>query len=355
MSSQKPGKATTTDQSTQGSSMTAELWQRVKELFAAALQLAPSEREAYLSRECGDNSALRSEVESLLAFADSSTASQPTLSERSTLVAGTRVGEYEVVSLLGSGGFGDAYQALDLRLHRDVAIKVLPASLSADVAALRRFEREALAAARLNHPHIVTIHSMEHVGGVHFIVMELVEGETLECMIPATGLALEKFLHLAAELTDAVMAAHSKGTIHRDLKPGNIMVDKRGSVKILDFGIAKMTERATLGGSAVPETMTGVVSGTVPYMSPEQLQGTKLDARTDVFSLGAVLYQMSREDMGNWRCRLRLSCGGRYPLLLPVTPSATTQGFRLCSGDARRSSQVPGRNRWLANLSRGIC
>jgi serine/threonine protein kinase len=272
--------------------MTAELWQRVKELFAAALQLAPSEREAYLSRECGDNSALRSEVESLLAFADSSTASQPTLSERSTLVAGTRLGEYEVVSLLGSGGFGDAYQALDLRLHREVAIKVLPTAFSRDAAALRRFEREALAAARLNHPHIVTIHSIEHVGDVHFIVMELVEGETLECMIPATGLALEKFLHLAAELTDAVMAAHSKGIIHRDLKPGNIMVDKRGSVKILDFGIAKMTERAALGGSDVPETMTGVVSGTVPYMSPEQLQGTKLDARTDVFSLGAVLYQM---------------------------------------------------------------
>ena len=309
MSSQKPGNAKTAEQG-ESSAISAELWPKVKQLFAAAVQLAPSAREAFLDRECGGNSALRSEVESLLAFADSSTASQPPSLERPTLTAGTRLGEYEVVSLLGSGGFGDAYHAHDLRLHRDVAIKVLPPALSADAAALRRFEREALAAARLNHPHIVTIHAMEHVGGVHLIVMELVEGESLECMIPVTGLALEKFLDLAGELADAVAVAHGKGIIHRDLKPSNIMVDKRGSIKILDFGIAKMTELAAGQPFNVQDTETGMVMGTVPYMSPEQLEGKKLDARTDVFSLGAVLYQMitgQRPFRGDTQAELILS------------------------------------------------
>ena len=278
-----------------GRHLTAELWQQVKQRFAAALQLEPPARQAFLDSACGGDPVMRAEVESLLAFAhQNATSPQPLAApEHSPLASGTRLGDYEVVSLLGSGGFGGAYRARDLRLQREVAIKVLPSALSADAAALRRFEREALAAARLNHPHIVTIHSIEHAGDVHLIVMELVEGQTLNCMIPQGGLSLEKFLDLATQLADAVAAAHGKGIIHRDLKPGNIMVDNRGSIKILDFGIAKMTELAAPDASDLQETEPGLVMGTVPYMSPEQLEGKKLGCHTDIFSLGAVLYQMA--------------------------------------------------------------
>jgi serine/threonine-protein kinase len=270
------------------------VWQQVKQRFAAALQLEPPARQAYLDRECADDLVLRAEVESLLAFAEAGGVSvQSRPAERAALAAGSRLGDYEVVSLLGSGGSGGVYRARDLRLHRDVAIKVLPEALSADAAALHRFEREAMAAARLNHPHIVTIHSIEHAGAFHLIVMELVEGQTLDRIIPKEGLSLEKFLDLAAELSDAVAAAHGKGIIHRDLKPGNIMVDNRGRIKILDFGIAKMTELAAPDASELQETEPGMVMGTFPYMSPEQVEGKKLDSRTDIFSLGAVFYQMA--------------------------------------------------------------
>ena len=277
-----------------GRPLTAQLWQQVKQRFAAALQLEPPARQAYLDREFAGDLVLRAEVESLLAFAEAGAVSEQSRpAERAVLAAGSRLGDYEIVSLLGPGGFGGAYRARDLRLHRDVAIKVLPEALSADAAALHRFEREAMAAARLNHPNIVTIHSIEHGGAVHLIVMELVEGQTLDRIIPEGGLPLEKFLDLAAELSDAVAAAHGKGIIHRDLKPGNIMVDNRGRIKILDFGIAKMTELAAPEASELQETEPGMVMGTFPYMSPEQLEGKKLDSRTDIFSLGAVLYQMA--------------------------------------------------------------
>ena len=277
-----------------GRPLNAQLWQQVKQRFAAALQLEPPARQAYLDHECAGDLVMRAEVESLLAFAEAGAVSEQSRpAERAVLAAGSRLGDYEIVSLLGPGGFGGAYRARDLRLHRDVAIKVLPEALSADAAALHRFEREAMAAARLNHPHIVTIHSIEHGGAVHLIVMELVEGQTLDRIIPEGGLPLEKFLDLAAELSDAVAAAHGKGIIHRDLKPGNIMVDNRGRIKILDFGIAKMTELAAPEASELQETEPGMVMGTFPYMSPEQLEGKKLDSRTDIFSLGAVLYQMA--------------------------------------------------------------
>jgi serine/threonine protein kinase/Tfp pilus assembly protein PilF len=271
-----------------------ERWRQIKRCFAAALELEARARQSFLDRECAGDSALRVEVESLLAFAEPAvvTVESPP-AEHTELAAGTRLGDYEVVTQLGPGGFGGAYHARDLRLHRDVAIKVLPAALSADAAALRRFQREARAAAQLNHPHIVTIHSIEQVGDVHLIVMELVEGETLDRIIPQGGVSLEKFLALAAELSDAVAAASQKGIIHRDLKPSNIMVDKRGSIKILDFGIAKLTKPEGSDASDLQETEPGVVIGTFPYMSPEQLEGKKLDGRTDIFSLGAVMYQMA--------------------------------------------------------------
>ena len=177
-----------------GRHLTAQLWQQVKQRFAAALQLEPPARQAYLDRECAGDLVLRAEVESLLAFAEAGAVSvQSCPAERAVLAAGSRLGDYEIVSLLGPGGFGGAYRARDLRLHRDVAIKVLPEALSADAAALHRFEREAMAAARLNHPNIVTIHSIEHGGAVHLIVMELVEGQTLDRIIPEGGCRLRSF------------------------------------------------------------------------------------------------------------------------------------------------------------------
>jgi len=279
--------------------ITANRWQKIKELFGETLERDAAKRKAFLDQSCDGDLSLRREVESLLAFVDvGSGFLQPPTSVRLTFPKGTRLGDYEVISFLGPGGMGGAYRARDLRLHRDVAIKVLPAVLSADPSCLHRFEREAQAAASLNHPHIVTIHSIEETGGVHVIVMELVEGQTLDRMIPEDGMSLEKLVQFAADLTDAVAAAHDKGIIHRDLKPRNIMVDNRGSIKILDFGIAKMTELAEpyssdLQFSTYSETEPGMVMGTVPYMSPEQLEGKKLDFRSDVFSLGAVLYEMA--------------------------------------------------------------
>ncbi len=192
----------------------------------------------------------------------------------------------------------EVYRASDIRLHRDVAVKILPSFLSSDPDRLRRFEQEARAAASLNHPHIVTIHSIEKARGVHFLTMELIEGKTLDRMIPEGGLPLENFFDFAVALVDAVAAAHEKGIIHRDLKPTNVMVDRRGIVKILDFGLARITELAAPQATGVPppassQSEAGMVMGTIPYMSPEQLQGKKLDQRSDIFSVGVVLYQMA--------------------------------------------------------------
>ena len=279
--------------------LTPEAWQRIKALFAEASQLDSAARETFLARECGSDPTLRAEIESLLACAQNGSGFlEMPAAPRLDLEPGTRLGDYEVLSLLGPGGMGGAYRARDLRLRRDVAIKVLPATLSSDTTSLRRFDREARAAASLNHPHIVTIHSIEHVGEVHLIVMELVDGQTLDRVIPGGGLSLEKLMGFAEGLADGVAAAHEKGIIHRDLKPGNIMVDRRGSIKILDFGIAKLTDLVDPGALDLEsptywETEAGMVIGTVPYMSPEQLLGKKVDCRTDIFSLGVVFYQMA--------------------------------------------------------------
>jgi len=212
------------------------------------------------------------------------------------LTPGIRLGAYEIEPPLGAGGMGEVYRARDTRLGRAVALKVLPDETALDEDRLKRFQREARTVAALNHPHIVVIHSVEEVNGTHFITMELVEGATLGQLIPRGGLPLEKFLALAIPLADAVAAAHEKGIVHRDLKPGNVMVDKRGIVKVLDFGLAKISaagddvQNSKL--DTLSQTQAGVVMGTVPYMSPEQLQGQHVDQRSDIFSLGGVLYEM---------------------------------------------------------------
>ncbi len=213
------------------------------------------------------------------------------------LAPGTRLGPYQVLSTLGAGGMGVVYRARDTRLGRDVAIKVLPQHLSKSVEARARFEREASAIAALKHPHIVTIHSIEEASGVHFMVMEFVDGGTLADAISPGGVPLEGFLEMAIPLADAVATAHSKGIVHRDLKPANVLVDADGRVKVLDFGLAKVSAPVisdsdqTLASDS--PTRDGQILGTVAYMSPEQAEGLPVDHRSDIFSLGIVLYEMA--------------------------------------------------------------
>jgi serine/threonine protein kinase len=210
---------------------------------------------------------------------------------------GQTLGHYRILELLGKGGMGEVYLAEDTRLNRRVALKVLSTDLGADPSRRERFEREARAAAALNHPNIVTIHSVEEAGGVPFLTLELVDGKTLGELIPAEGLPLERLLQLTIPLTDAVGAAHQKGITHRDLKPANVMVTSDGRVKVLDFGLAKLREQLEQDaqGSMPTQELTGEgrILGTVAYMSPEQAEGRPVDPRSDVFSLGVMLYELA--------------------------------------------------------------
>jgi TolB-like protein/Tfp pilus assembly protein PilF len=216
------------------------------------------------------------------------------------LQPGTRLGAYEILAPIGAGGMGEVYRARDPRLGREIAIKVLPEDVARDPERLARFEREARALAALNHPGIVTIFSVEEAGGARFLAMELVEGDSLDTLLEPGGLPLPRFLEIAVPLAEALSAAHERGIVHRDLKPGNVMVTREGRVKVLDFGLAKAgaAESAPDVTSTPTEsrvadlTSEGQVFGTVAYMSPEQARGARVDARSDVFSLGIVLYQM---------------------------------------------------------------
>ncbi|MEJ2085362.1 MAG: protein kinase, partial [Acidobacteriota bacterium] len=211
-------------------------------------------------------------------------------------MVGRKLGHYEVLAKLGEGGMGEVYRAEDTTLARQVALKVLPAAVASDPDRLSRFEREAKVLAALVHPNIVTIFSVEKSGGVLFLTMELVEGRTLSQLISKGGMPIARFFELAIPLADALAAAHERGIIHRDLKPGNVMVSDDGRVKILDFGLAKLKrEELSVDSSQMqtePLTEPGLVVGTLSYMSPEQLEGKDLDARSDIFSLGCLMYEM---------------------------------------------------------------
>ncbi|HKE60190.1 MAG TPA: protein kinase [Pyrinomonadaceae bacterium] len=287
--------------------MTPERWQQVKQIFNSAIKYAPNERDSFLTEACANDTILRSEVESLIAshektgsFIDAPAyqgATDLLDDEKSELKSGQRVGSYEVLSFINRGGMGEVYLAEDRRLSRKVALKLLPSAFTRDGDRLRRFEQEARAASALNHPNIITIYEIRQAGSAHLIATEFVEGETLRDRLSHTRLTLSESLNIAIQVADALSAAHKAGIIHRDIKPENIMLRPDGYVKILDFGLAKLSEQTPETVVAEAPTIqvrtgAGVVMGTAGYMSPEQARGLAVDNRSDIFSLGAVIYEM---------------------------------------------------------------
>jgi eukaryotic-like serine/threonine-protein kinase len=287
--------------------MTPERWQQVKEIFNSAIMHRPEERDLFISRACSGDEELRSEVESLIASHEQSgdfidqpafeVAASLLVNEKAELTPGQTIGSYEVISFISRGGMGEVYLAEDNRLGRKVALKLLPASFTTDEDRLRRFEQEARAASALNHPNIITIYEIRQAAGSHVIATEFVEGETLRHRLSRAALTLSETLNIAIQVADALSAAHKAGIIHRDIKPENIMLRPDGYVKVLDFGLAKLSEQATPAVAAEAPTIqvrtgSGIVIGTAGYMSPEQARGLGVDHRSDIFSFGAVIYEM---------------------------------------------------------------
>ena len=299
--------------------MKRERWQQIDNLLQSALARSPEERSAFLARACDEDELLRSEVESLIASHEdasnfletpmSQIAAELLVNGRAGLEAGQEIGPYKIVGSLGAGGMGEVYLAEDPRLGRKIALKLLPDYLTKDENRLRRFELEARAASSLNRPNIVTIFEIGEADGHHFIAGEFIDGVTLREHIttsriapngsPNTPLKLSEILDLAVQIGEALAAAHAAGIVHRDIKPENIMVRHDAYLKVLDFGLAKLTERPAFaidaeGATRAPlKTNPGIVMGTVTYMSPEQARGLPVDARTDIWSLGVVLYEMA--------------------------------------------------------------
>jgi len=283
-------------------------WKRLEALFYESLELKPEARAAFLEESCGPDKQLREEVEALLQELEApmDLLQQPVLEAVRGLVGdatprdlapGTNLNHYRILSLLATGGMGRVYLAEDTALKRKVAVKVLAPAYLHDEHGLRRFQREAEAASALNHPNIVTIYGCGHVDELHFIVSEFVDGTTLRQKLSNGRLDLNTTLDIAIQIAKALEVAHSAGIIHRDIKPENVMVRNDGLVKVLDFGIAKLSRARRLRQTtdAQPSSITepGVLMGTVAYMSPEQATGKELDARTDLFSFGVVLYEMT--------------------------------------------------------------
>ncbi len=285
--------------------MTPQRWQQIEQLYEAALEQEKSRRPEFLASACTGDPELLREVESLLAL---ETQADGFLEERALEVAaralahdqartaekpltGQMVSHYRILEKLGEGGMGEVYLAEDTRLDRRVALKVLPRDLAGDPVRKARLIHEAHTASALNHPNIVTLHDIGSEGGIDFLVMEYVAGKPLAGLIPDHGMPVKEALRCAVQIADALASAHAAGIVHRDLKPGNVMVTEDGLVKVLDFGLAKVVE-APAGKTQTQLTTEGAVLGTVGYMSPEQAEGKPVDARSDIFSFGTLLYEM---------------------------------------------------------------
>jgi len=283
--------------------MDSQRWKQIDEIFHAALEYEPPARDAYLTEACKEDESLRAEIEALIAShqKDSTFFDTPAsdlaaeyLAQKDNVGA---LGHYKIVKKIGSGGMGEVYLAEDTRLNRKVALKLLPPEFTNDKGRIRRFEKEARAVSALNHPNILTIYDIGQIGNSSFIASEYVDGETLRQRIRTSKMQLKEILSVSIQAAEALDAAHQAGVIHRDIKPENIMIRKDGYVKVLDFGLAKSIERGALQNSQLntqssEATKTGILVGTVRYMSPEQARGLKVDAQTDIFSLGVVLYEL---------------------------------------------------------------
>jgi len=273
--------------------MDAERPNKVEALYEAALEVETSRRAAFLAENCGGDESLRHEVESLLLHEDNAggfleVPALEMLPGRARPAAGERVSHYEIQEQIGEGGMGVVFKACDTRLGRSVALKFVKAQYS------EHWEREARAVAILSHPHIATLYDVGQHHGAPYLVMEYLTGKTLDKLIPRKGMRLNEAIRMAIQVADALERAHSAGIVHRDLKPSNVMVDERGQVKVLDFGLAKLTARegAEAHSTATLTTGEGRIAGTPAYMSPEQAEGKALDGRSDIFSFGVVLYEM---------------------------------------------------------------
>lgn len=290
--------------------MEPEKLKKIEEVYHGVLEIASNEREAFLQKHCGDDIELRQEVESLLAFDVSSAeildsppkslANDVFFQQEKFDLTGKKISHYKIVKLIGKGGMGEVYLAEDINLNRQVALKVLPRELIQRQDRLKRFEQEAQAASALNHPNILTVHEFGFENNLHFIVTEFVDGIILSEKMGSGRLSLDETLDIAAQITSALAQAHEAGIIHRDIKPDNIMIRRDGYIKILDFGLAKLIQPEIPAKNIFSEettkahlqTQPGVVMGTASYMSPEQARGVRVDARTDIWSLGVVLYEM---------------------------------------------------------------
>ncbi|MFL6506249.1 MAG: serine/threonine protein kinase, partial [Candidatus Udaeobacter sp.] len=288
--------------------MKPDRWKQVNDLFQSAVERAPRDRAAFLDKSCYGDEGMRREVESLLTSHERAenfielpafeVAPELVTNDKPGALIGKLIGHYRIESLIGVGGMGEVYLARDERLGRKAALKLLPNSLTIDEAQLSRFKNEARSASALNHPNILTVYEIGTEGDRQFMAMEFIEGVTLRTSITCGRIKPYAAMEIAVQVASALAAAHEAGVVHRDIKPENIMLRPDGYAKVLDFGIAKLSEQKlashnhSIETTAGLQTRPGLVLGTARYMSPEQARGQKMDVRTDIWSLGVVFYEM---------------------------------------------------------------
>jgi serine/threonine protein kinase len=287
--------------------------QVIESICNLALDVPPAKREAFVARLCGGDDGLKDEVARRLgkqqeapdplpvpdaetAIEKCASAARASVSAAGGALVGKRVGRYLIFEFIGAGGMGAVYKASDTRLDRVAALKILPVDMAGDEDRVRRFSREARASANPSHPNIATVYDVGQYGDIHYIAMEYVEGQTLAARISGRQIETDKILDIALHVCDALDVAHAKGVVHRDIKPANIMITTRGQVKVLDFGLAKITGRVATTGSeedisAQSSSTPGAVRGTIQYISPEQALGHDIDCRSDIFSFGVTMYE----------------------------------------------------------------